>query len=271
MVRFGVLSTVGEMVKRVNARARQVQFATARALTRTAQHVREAEKREITAVFDRPTPWALNGLMVKPATRGDLTAEVRPKDARSKSATEFDTVFRHHIKGGTREWKRSEHALRRIGVLPPNMAAVPGEAAQLDAYGNMSRGQIVRLLSYLQAFGEQGYSANSTAKTRARLAKRGRSAAGFSTIQGVEYFVSKGKGNWFGRRSWKQGRLQHLPPGVWSRSGTHGSDLKPVLMFVRLPTYRLRFKFYDVANREIQARFEGELKRSFEEAMASAR
>src|SRR3546814_6873764 len=86
----------------------------------------------------------------------------------------------------------SDLALQRVG-LPGDQYAFPAAGAELDAYGNMSRGQVVRLLSYLQAFGEQGYRANATARSRARTAKVSK-ASGYKTINGVQYFVSRGPG-----------------------------------------------------------------------------
>ena len=40
------------------------------------------------------------------------------------------------------------------------MGIVPGDAATLDQNGNMSAGQIVQIMSWFKAFGEQGYQAN---------------------------------------------------------------------------------------------------------------
>lgn len=266
MLTFSVKSDIEAGVRNLNARVlRQIPFATAKALTKTAQAVREAERGEMASVFDRPTPWTLNSLFVKPANKVTLSAEVAFKGPAAKG-TPYDRALAHHIRGGTREWKRMELALKRLGVLPPTWAAVPGDAARLDAYGNMSRGQIVQILSYLQAFGEQGYKANMGAKGRARLAKRTGARIG-----GVEYFVSRGPGQWFGGRSWKNGRSQHLPAGVWAKTGTHGVKASPVLMFVSLPSYRVRWRFYEVGQRVASATFPVEFQKSIAEAMASAR
>jgi hypothetical protein len=271
MLTFSVKSDIEAGVRNLNAKVlSQIPFATAKALTKTAQAVREAERREMASVFDRPTPWTLNSLFVKPANKVTLSAEVAFKGAAAKG-TPYDRALAHHIRGGTREWKRMELALKRLGVLPSTWAAVPGEAAKLDGYGNMSRGQVVQILSYLQAFGEQGYKANMTAKGRARLARRGRTEGGFARIGGVEYFVSRGPGNWFGGRSWKNGRGQHLAPGVWQKSGIHGVKVRPVLMFVSTPSYRVRLAFYDVGSRVASTTFPIEFQKSIAEAMASAR
>lgn len=271
MLSFVVKDDIERVVRQVASRVeRQVPFATAKALTRTAQSVRDEERAHMASVFDRPTPWTLNSLFVRSATKANLQAEVSFKEPGSKG-TDPSRVLRHHIRGGSREWKRFELALKRIGVLLPTWAAVPGEGAKMDAFGNMSRGQIVQLLSYLQAFGEQGYRANITERGRSRLARRGRTEGGYSRIGGVEYFVSRGPGQWFGAGSWKHGRVQHLAPGVWARSGMWGGNIKPVLMFVPMPSYTARFKFYEVAQRTVSERFPVEFEQALRSAMETAR
>lgn len=271
MLVFSVRNEVEQKLRSFDQRVRsQVPFATAKALTRTAYAVRDAERAEVAAVFDRPTPWTLNSMVVKAATKVSQQAAVTFKDPRAKG-TPYERALAHQITGGTREWKRFELALRRIGALPDGMAAVPGQTATMDSYGNMSRGQIVQILAYLQAFGEQGYRANMSGKGRARLERRGRSAAGFATIGGVAYFVSRGPGNWFGRGAWKEGRAQHLPPGVWAKSGTHGARVRPVLMFVRRPSYSPRWRFDEIAARVAAERFTIEFNAALSSAVASAR
>ena len=53
---------------------------------------------------------------------------------------------------------------RRAMYLPPNVWA------KVDAYGNMSRGQITQLLNVLGTYTEAGYN-KANAATKARLAK----------------------------------------------------------------------------------------------------
>ncbi|MDF5999583.1 hypothetical protein P4050_14390 [Pseudomonas aeruginosa] len=47
--------------------------------------------------------------------------------------------------------KASERNLRARGILPAGMFVVPAEGARLDQYGNMSRGQMIQILSGLGA------------------------------------------------------------------------------------------------------------------------
>ncbi|SER86124.1 hypothetical protein SAMN04244573_04468, partial [Azotobacter beijerinckii] len=48
---------------------RQMPFATALALTRTAQLAKEAIEQDMRSVFDRPTRWTLNSLRLIPARK----------------------------------------------------------------------------------------------------------------------------------------------------------------------------------------------------------
>src|SRR6185369_12985592 len=69
---------------RVAGLGKQVRFAAAVALTKTAKAVEVAEKHEMSDVFDRPTPNTINSTYVKPATRQTLTAEVGIKNFAGK-------------------------------------------------------------------------------------------------------------------------------------------------------------------------------------------
>lgn len=245
----------------------QIPYATALGLTRIAQDVKQAETDTLPRVFDRPTPYTMNSLFMTSATKKELKAEVWFKDRRATfKGTPATEYLAPNVYGGDRNRKRMERALQRVGLLPAGMIAVPGAAAKLDAYGNMERGQIVQILAWVQAFGQQGYLANMTAKTRARLAK-GSVKRG---VRGVEYFVSRGPGHWSGARSWREGRMQHLAPGVYQRTKFgFGQSIAPVLMFVRAPVYKQRFPFFEVARRTFDRVASRHMRRAAAEALAT--
>lgn len=238
---------------------RRIHRATAVALTRTAVQVKAAVRAEMPKVFDRPTPWTLNSLFVDPAkfTQAVPEARVWIKDEAGGKGVAPTKYLLPEIEGGARGWKRSERALQRAGFLYADEQIVPAAGAALDAYGNVRRGLIVTLLSYFSTFDVAGFTANATAKTRARRAKRGRTADGFITIRGVEYFISRGPGMWFGR-------YQHLPRGIWSRKGIHGSDVTPVLLFVRRANYRQRLDFFGIGRRVVEDRLSAEFERAMQ-------
>jgi hypothetical protein len=226
---------------------RQLRFATAVALTRTAQDVKIAEVDTMRRVFDRPTPWTLNSVFVKPATKAELSAVVWLKDV-ATDGTPATKYLAPEIEGGGRNLKGFERLLMRKGLLPTGWMAVPGAGAKLDAYGNMSRGQIVQIISALQAFGEVGFNANRTKGSRQRRGSRL-----------PEYFVGRPGGG-------------RLPMGVWQRiSFAHGSAVRPVLIFVRGPRYKARFDFFGVGRQIARTNFIGHLRRAIAEAKATAR
>jgi len=247
----------------VESARRQVPYATAVALTRTARKIADAIGVQIKTVFDRPTPYTQSAVRVTSATRQSLVARVDFKEAAGKGIS-ADKFLQPQVFGGPRRMKRSERALGRAG-LPTHSFLVPGAGAEMDAYGNMSRGQLVRVMSYLQTFGEQGYRANSTEKSRARLAKRGKTAEGYKTINGVVYFTSRGKGTMAGNRQ------QTLPAGVWMKTGIHGFKVKPVLLAIDQPTYQPRLPFYETAEQVHGENFDAEYTTALDVAMATAR
>jgi len=237
---------------------RQVPFALARALTKTGQDVRDAQRKEIVRVFDRPTPYTRNSVYLKPATKQKLQAEVWLKDGNRPSH-----YLLPQIEGGDRPLKRFEARLVRAGYMQPTERAVPAAGARLDQYGNISRGQIVQILSQLKTAAVVGDYSDATNSKRSR-AKREREA----------YFVSRGPGSWTGRGAWKNGlKSQHLPRGIWVRRsfGALGTAVKPVMLFVSRVHYRPRYRFFELADRVVQQNFGRHWDESWDLALRTAR
>jgi hypothetical protein len=247
-----VRNAITQLTAGILVEKKQVQFATRVALTRVAKKAEAAEVREMRDIFDRPTPFTMSGLFVRPATSSNLTAEVKLKDFAGKSSSPAATYLAAQIKGGMRGEKRFERALRSIGALPPGYRVVPGDGAELDAYGNMNRGQIVQILAYFRAFPEAGYKANMTDKKRASLQR------GSKTKQGVSYFV--------GRPG------DRLPWGIYQRVHfARGTAIRPVMIFVRSVTYQAVFDFEFVATSTVEKEFGAEFTRALAEARATQR
>lgn len=247
-----VRDAIAQITSGMLVEEKQVKFATRVALTRTAKRVEAAEQHEMRDSFDEPTPFTLSGTFVRPATAANLTAEVKLKDFASKSSTPAAKYLEAQIKGGTRGQKRFERALESIGALPPGYRVVPGEGAQLDAHGNMSRGEIVQILSYFKAFPEAGYKANMSDKRRKALQR------GSRTRQGFAYFI--------GRPG------DRLPLGVYQRvQFAGGTAIRAVMIFVREAVYQKTFDFGYVATSTIEQHFAGEFTRALAEARATQR
>lgn len=233
------------------ATQKQATFATRVALTKTAKLAAEAEVKEMRDVFNNPTLYTLNGVFVLPATSNRLQAEVKLKDEATK-AVPAAKYLAPQVSGGQRQLKRFERALQAAGAMPEGFRAVPGQGAQIDAFGNMSRGQLVQILAFFRAFPEMGYKANMTAQGRARLAR------GTRRQPGISYFIGQPG--------------DRLPLGVYQRVRFFGgSAIKPVLLFVRSAVYEAVFDFKYVAEHTASAEFPGQFEAAFAAAKATAR
>lgn len=210
--------------------------ATALALNDTGFAVRKAEQDLMGTTFDRVTPFLQRSVLVDQATPDHLTATVAPEYLGGKGGDPA-SVLRPHIFGGRRDDKAAERMLQRAGILPGGYQIVPGAGAPLDPYGNIQRGFIVKILAWFESFGMAGYSANMTAATRGRRMRMGRSEGGYRMIRGVGYFVAYGQ--------LRDGRGSHLAPGIYSKTGIHGVDIQPVLMFVQRGTYAPRLAWFE--------------------------
>jgi len=259
VVTISVKDNFPEVKRLLAEQHQQVPFALAVALNKTAEHVKSEELIHMQAVFDRPTKYTMSSLYVKRATKQKPEARVWVKDSDQPNHYLLPQIY-----GGNRPLKRLEVLLVRIGAMRSGERAVPGAGARLDAYGNMSRGQIQQILGQLKAFYLAGASQNATGSKRSR-AKRAKEA----------YFVSTGVGTHpYGSHSWLNGRhSQHLPRGVWSRNdfGAWGSAIKPVLIFVGSAKYRRRFEFFEVSDRTVERHFGGYFDDAFAHAMRTAR
>ena len=270
-MKLSITHNFPEVQKALDSAAKQVPFAMATAINKTAQRVQTKLKLEMPKVFDRPTPWVINSLRIKYATKSKLTAEIAYKDRNSAESSR--SMIEPHVFGGKRHFGAMEARLRRIGVLPDGWHAVPGGAARLDAYGNMSKGQISQVLNIVGAFTEGGYN-KANDKTRAKLAK-GNAKKG---TYGFEYFVSYGKRgqSLYGLKNNKwgtySGRKTHLLPGVYQRVKTgFGSSLKPIIIFVNKAAYKKRLDMFGIGERVINAEFPKEFEAAFQQALKTAR
>lgn len=264
-----------------------VPFAAARALTQVAENARMDTVRALRQKLHAPTDWTIQSMFKKPATKRDLTAMVYLKDgggSRRYADDRFPAkgeafvakgqdkakVIGHLFSGGPREIKGFENRLIRSGLMPPGMWIAPGAGAPLDAHGNILRGFIVQMLSYFKGLREQ--KDWMTDQGRARFGKRQGKKVGVGGAS-VEYFISRGRGSWFGRRSWREGRLQNLPPGIWMRARTSGGGtaIKPVIMFIRKPRYRQYFDIEAIARTALARDFDMQFDRAMAEAIRTAR
>ncbi len=224
---------------------KEARVAYAKGLNDVGYKVRRQMQAEMKSVFDRPTPYILKSSYVQQATPEKLSVRIAPENQRDSPGVDPQKILQAQEFGGRRRDKRSEVILRRAGILPNGYQAVmprdepyPGSD---DGKGNIKGSFMSQLISYFQASPEQGHKANMKKKNIDKLADRAKvtllsNRREVKMIRGVVYFVS------YGRL-----RGHHLAPGIWAKSGIHGVEVKPVLMFTRAGTYRPRLSMERIA------------------------
>lgn len=252
MMLIGVRANIDEMLSAASALEReQMPFATALALTRTAQYAKAELVSLMDVVFDRPTPFTKGALYIVPATKQRLTATVKVKDEAAKGNPAVRWLM-PEIFGGTRNMKGFEALLMRNGLLPRGWYAVPAIGAPLDGYGNVPGNVITKILSQLQA--SRDSTANESADVRRRRNRRQQQGRYFAVIPG-------------------RAPRNKLPPGIYERFGTtQHAKVVPVFVFTsKAPHYQKRYDFYGVGERIARERFPTEFRAAMKVALESAR
>jgi hypothetical protein len=225
-----------------------IPYAAAVAMTRVAKIAATKDlPAEMRRVFDRPVRWTLNSVRVVPATKDTLSARIFVKDDAPRNGTRPEDYLLPQVEGGGRKEKRFERAMRYAGLLPAGWRAIPGDAAPLDGYGNLKRGEIQRILTATRtAFDPYQRKTNS---------KRSRRNARNAPYFGVRPFTGVITGG--DKFSLKP---SHITPGVYRRVG---ASIKPVLIFTKTqPTYRRRLDFSAVSERTTRQNFQVEFDRA---------
>lgn len=151
-----------------------------------------------------------------------------------------------NARGGGRQPKSTERALRRTGVIPSDRFITPAKGSvPMNGAGNVSGGTYQQLLSRLRALPE-GSSQN---------AKRG------APRRAVDYFVMRQQGGRYSR--WQLGAD---PVFIAKRVGKRG--FKPAFFITEQPEYRQRFPIQSVAMRAYQAAFPKEFNAALDKEIA---
>ena len=253
-----VFTNFADLIAQVDrTRLDQLPQAMAWAMNASIDKAKAGVVDEMERVFDRPTPYTLNSVYGQYATKRRLIAVLRLKDnfagdtalpGAVNKGTAAAVYLKPQIEGGARQLKRMEQVLRRAGLLPSGLFAVPGRDCPTDAYGNVPASFIVRMLSDLRAFGENGFRANRKAGSRTRA----RASNYFFAVPDPR---SKRKN-------------AHLKPGIyWHARGT----LFAIFHFVRSVQYRARFDFYGVSEKLAVAEFRNQFPIAWRRALATDR
>lgn len=157
-MRFQVKDTSAAFVESLAKRSTNIQFASAVALTRTAQKVKAAQIDLMQQKLDRPTRFTLNSLQLKPATKTKLEAIVETKQGfGSVPAGRYLSPL---VDGGERRMKASE---KRLGSY-----WTPARGASLDASGNIRGSTINKVLSQLKLRADTQQNASGSKRSKAK-------------------------------------------------------------------------------------------------------
>ena len=234
---------------------KQAKEAYAKAVNDAAFQAQREMRKALRSSFDRVTPYIERSPKVLAATPEKLSASILPTlDARNKPSTggkagvDPQYILQAQEFGGRRADKKSEKRLRQAGLLPAGyQTAIPRDPypGSDDGRGNLRGTFMQQLLSYFATYTEAGYRANMGAKRKGRMEDRTTMSLlsnrrEVKVIRGVAYFIA-----WGGLRSTRGG--SHLAPGIWAKTGTHGANIRPVLMFVRTPSYQPRLSMDAIA------------------------
>ena len=233
-MKISISSNIEQVIKGMQAQQKQVAYATAVALTKTAMAVRAAIPAGLERQLDRPIAFTKSGTYLKRAERTNLVAEVGFREIQSK-------YLQLQAEGGTRS--PSAGGIR----LPGNI--------QLNGFGNVPRG----LVTKLKAAAQNGTLAPTIVK---RLGVTGTRRKGAAPIQ-LFYGIPQGKG-W---ESAPMGIWRRVP-------GINGSPGKliPVILFEDTPAkYTKRLDLMAIAKPVVDAEFTREFEAALTQALATAR
>jgi len=218
-------------------------YVKATFLTNAATGVQGAIKKQMPVAFDRPTPFTVRSVWVKPAQKSTPKAEVYFPESAANSGKSRREYIRPGTEGASaRSQKRSEMLLVKAGVLPSGWVTVPGSYAMrslLDGFGNM-KGQYYRqIIRNLQLKTLETRLAKPISKPSMKRAARMGVENEFFAVTPGKNALAKG-GGW-------------LPPGVYRRTGKGGRELLQYLKFVRKAAYRPRLEVQRIARADVAA------------------
>jgi hypothetical protein len=228
--------------------------AVATALTRTAIAVREAQRAEMRDVFDRPTPFTLGSLFVQPASGDQAVPEARVgiKDNVGGARSAWSWL-RWQVLGGMRTNTAFERKLIAAGAMRDGDRMVPGRYAKRDAFGNVSRGQLVQILSQLRIDSTIG-----STRSLPRLDFNDRKIDRNRKLRSIRAAYKRAGGQYLALPNGSaRGKLL---PGIYLVDRFNRQDILPVLIFVSKAQYEARrFDFGYVAELAIQRNLPGHL------------
>lgn len=247
---------------------KQVRYAASRALNETAKKVVEEEVRELSRIFDRPTPRTLRAVKVfSGAKRDSLEVVIGVDDgvgrktysARGKKGTITPSQYLlAQIVGGERAPKRFEKALQAIGAMDRGEAAVFAKRSEaLDSYGNISGAKLNQIITFFRKTKVDGYGGKMSSARKMKMMK--------GELKGMKWGMTYFRG----------GGDTGLPDGIWERHYPNGtaakSFIRPILVYVKQASYRPRFHFRQIAKRTVAREWQRQFDAALDAALKTAK
>jgi hypothetical protein len=230
----------------------QLPFIISRTLTQSAIKTRNAIRDDMRSIFDAPTRFTLNSMLISAARKDKLEAKVYYDEfaPKGKSAAEY---LKPNAYGGQRNAKRFEKRLRDRGILKSDEFVVPSNSAPKNQYGNVSAGTTMKILSAFQSTFDTQQRSSTFGKTNER---------GKRKHSGTEYFV--------GSILRGQNRLNlqtQKGRAIYKRTR---NSIEPIFFITdKAPTYNAIFDFDKLAEQHFNECINAEFEAAFAYAMSS--
>lgn len=235
-----------------NVRAALTEFSDRRfaavvstSLTGAAKEMSFEWQEQINRRLDRPVARTKSATTFLSSTALTLKSQVLVKDR--MSGTPPATYLNPQERAGGRRAKKFEQALQASGALPRGYILVPGRGAELDSYGNVTRSQLIAVITQLGTDYSPGYQRVIPKTVAGRLrvmAKRGKS---FIAVQPGEE------------------KQLGVSAGIYERS--NGGALRAVFLYKRAVRYRKTLDLERTAAKEapgiVAAEFASAVRKSF--------
>lgn len=264
-----VESNIKDIQHYIKSTEKQIAFATSKTINDLLFGIKDRNLQQFEKIFDRPNMNFLkSSFTIKKSTKSDLLGSIAINyNKKGKGASPLD-VLGHQVNPDKRGNRRFENLMKRQGLMGSSMYALPSRSAGsnvIDQYGGISGKFSKWIISYLGQYQSAGFSANMTDKKKSRIHKIKTSERGYKKINGVMYFLSAGKEGFGGQRS-------HLQAGIWKKTGTHGADVEPVILFFNSKTpYKKLFFFEEIAEGYINKNASILFSKNIEQAFRTAK
>ncbi len=220
---------------------REMPFASALTLTKTAQFVKKDIEGAILRNFSNPTPYTQRSVFMKAATKTNQTAVVWIKEWGDKG-TPAAKYLLPEVQGGERAAKPSEKLLQRSGVMKSGESWTPGFGARKNAYGNIAPSEIVKVLAATSSLMDP-YQ-NSTERSKKR--NKGQASIFFAQFGNTRGIFKRGARN----------------------------SLSMILRFsgnTSMPSYKVRLPFVKIADGSAKRHYDKAFRASIQQVIATRR